>query len=373
MKKIIRRIMVITSIVVGVLVIATALYMQQDKFGKSPRGERLERIKQSPNFKNGKFQNLSKTPQLTEGHNYFEVIYNNYIKKIPGHHPADSIPSLKTDLLSLPVDSNVLIWFGHSSYFIQIDGKRILVDPVFSGNASPLPGTVKSFKGTDAYNVADLPEIDYLFISHDHYDHVDYSTLIALKDKTKKVICGLGVGSHFEHWGYTTDQIIEKDWYEKVQLDIDFTAFVEPARHFSGRGLSTNNTLWASYIVQTPSMKIYIGGDSGYDTHYANIGNKYGPIDLAILDNGQYDEAWRYIHNLPEDVLKAAQDLKAKRLFPVHSSKFALAAHSWDEPLKKITELNKKYNVSLVTPMIGEIVNLNDMTQPFKQWWKGIN
>jgi len=109
----------------------------------------------------------------------------------------------------------VLIWFGHSSYFIQIDGKRILVDPVFSGNASPLPGTVKSFKGTDAYNIADLPEINYLFISHDHYDHVDYSTLIALKNKTKKVICGLGVGSHFEHWGYTADQIIEKDWYDK--------------------------------------------------------------------------------------------------------------------------------------------------------------
>ena len=365
--------MVITSILVGVLIMATALYMQQDKFGKSPSRERIERIKQSPNFKNGKFQNLIKTPQLAEGHNYFEVIYENYIKKIPRHHPVDSIPSIKTDLLHLPIHSNVLIWFGHSSYFIQIDGKRILVDPVFSGNASPIPRTVKAFKGTDAYTVEDLPEIDYLFISHDHYDHVDYRTLIALKNKTKKVICGLGVGSHFEHWGYTADQIIEKDWYEKIELDTDFTAFVEPARHFSGRGLSTNNTLWASYLLQTPGMKIYIGGDSGYDTHYANIGNKYDSIDLAILDNGQYDEAWRYIHNLPEEVLKAAQDLKAKRLFPVHSSKFALAAHSWDEPLKKITELNKNYNLSLVTPMIGEIVNLNDTTQAFKQWWKGIN
>ena len=365
--------MVITLILIGGSLIANTLYMHKDKLGKSPNGERFERIKQSPNFKNGKFQNLSKTPQLTEGHNYFGVIYENYIKKIPRHYPTDKIPTIKTDLLNLPIDSNVLVWFGHSSYYIQIDGKRILVDPVFSGNASPIPNTVKSFNGTDIYTVAELPEIDYLFISHDHYDHLDYKTLIALKNKTKKVICGLGVGSHFEHWGYATDQIIEKDWYEKVQLDIDFTAFVEPARHFSGRSFSRNNTLWASYVLHTPSIKIYIGGDSGYDTHYANIGNKYGPIDLAILDNGQYNEAWKNIHNLPEEVLKAGQDLKAKRVFPVHSSKFALAAHSWDEPLKKITELNKNFNIPLVTPMIGEVVNLNDTAQDFKQWWEGVN
>lgn len=371
-KKFIKRTMIVLLSIVLLLTIATLLYMRQDKFGKNPSGIRLERIKQSPNFKNGKFQNFSKTPTLAEGHNYFEVIYENYFKNKPRHYPTDIILSVKTDLLNLPVDTNVLVWFGHSSYFIQIDGKRILVDPVFSGNASPLPRTVKSFKGTDTYTVADLPDIDYLFISHDHYDHVDYETLIALKDKTKKVICGLGVGSHFEYWGYENSKIIEKDWNEKAELDSGFTAFVEPARHFSGRGLSTNNTLWASYVLQTPSMKIYIGGDSGYDTHYADVGNKHDSIDLAILDNGQYNEAWKYIHNLPEDVLKAAQDLKAKRIFPVHSSKFALAAHSWDEPLVKLTELNKSYDIPLVTPIIGEIVNLKCTTQQFKQWWVGL-
>lgn len=371
--RILKRIMITTFIIIGVLLIATLLYMRQDKFGKSPSGKRLERIKQSPNFKNGRFQNLSKTPTLAEGHNYFEVLYDAYIKNKPRHYPADIIPSVKTDLLNLPVDTDVLVWFGHSSYFIQIDGKRILVDPVFSGNASPIPRTVKSFKGTDIYTVADLPDIDYLFISHDHYDHVDYETLIALKDKTKKVICGLGVGSHFESWGYDSSKIIERVWNEKVELDSGFTAFVEPARHFSGRGFSKNNTLWASYVLQTPSMKIYIGGDSGYDTHYADIGNKHNSIDLAILDNGQYDEAWKYIHNLPEDVLKAAQDLKAKRIFPVHSSKFALGSHDWDEPLVKLTELNKSYNIPLVTPIIGETVCLNDTMQQFKQWWVELN
>lgn len=363
--------MIATLILAGVLIIATLLYVQQDKFGKAPGGARLERIKQSPNFKNGKFRNLSKTPTLTEGHNYFGIIYENYFKSKPRHRPTDIIPSVKTGLLNLPSDTNVLVWFGHSSYFIQVDGKRILVDPVFSGNASPLPGTVKSFKGTDIYTVADLPDIDYLFISHDHYDHVDYKTLIALKDKIKKVICGLGVGSHFEYWGYDNSKIIEKDWYEKAVLDSGFTVFVEPARHFSGRGFYANNTLWASYVLQSPGMTIYIGGDSGYDTHYASIGNKYA-IDLAILDNGQYNEAWKYIHNLSEDVLKAARDLKAKRVFPVHSSKFALAAHPWDEPLVKLTELNKSYNIPLITPIIGEMIDLKDTTRQFKQWWVGL-
>lgn len=365
--------MVTILIIIGVLLIATVLFIQQDKFGKSPDGARLERIKQSPNFKNGKFQNLSVTPTLAEGYNYFGIFYESYFKDKPRQYPTDLIPSVKSDLLNLPVDTNVLVWFGHSSYFMQIDGKRILVDPVFSGNASPIPRTVKAFKGTDIYTVADLPDIDYLFISHDHYDHVDYETIIALKDKTKKVICGLGVGSHFEYWGYDSTKIIEGDWNDKIELDAGFTAFVEPARHFSGRSFTRNNTLWASFILQTPGMKIYIGGDSGYDTHYAEIGKKHGSVDLAILDNGQYNEAWKYIHHLPEDVLKAAQDLKAKRIFPIHSSKFALGSHDWDEPLVQITELNKSYNIPLVTPIIGEMVNLKDTTRQFKQWWVGLN
>jgi L-ascorbate metabolism protein UlaG (beta-lactamase superfamily) len=365
--------MLIIFITIVAIVIAALLYMRQEKFGKNPEGARQERIQQSPNFKDGKFHNISETPVLAEGHTYFGVMYNNYIKRNPGRYPTELIPSVKTDLLNLPADSNVLIWFGHSSYFMQIDGKRILIDPVFSGNASPLPGTLKSFKGTDVYTVADLPEIDYLFISHDHYDHVDYETLIALKDKTKKVICALGVGSHFESWGYAPEKIIEKDWNEKAELDPGFTAYVESARHFSGRRFSRNNTLWASYVLQTPTMKMYIGGDSGYDKHYASIGDKYGSIDLAILDNGQYNDAWKHIHNHPADVLKAAKDLNAKRIFPVHSSKFALANHSWDEPLTKLTELNKSYNFPLVTPIIGEIVNLKDTTQQFKQWWVGLD
>jgi len=355
-------------------VIATLVYIQHPKFGKYPSAARLEKIKKSPNYKEGQFQNIHHTPEITEGYSYYEVMSEFFFKQNPNRIPIDRIPSVKTDLLRLPINKDILVWFGHSSYFIQLDGKRILVDPVFSGNASPVPGTNKAFEGTDQYIVADLPPIDYLFISHDHYDHLDYETYIALKAKVKKVFCGLGVGSHLERWGYTDSQIVEKDWNEDVPLDDGFIVHTTTARHFSGRGFSRNNTLWMSYILQSPTQKIFIGGDGGYDTHYKEIGNKYGPIDLAILDNGQYDVKWKYIHHLPHETLMAARDLKATRLFPVHSSKFAMANHAWNEPLVKISALNKnlKAPLPLVTPIIGELVDLRNEKQVFKAWWLGL-
>lgn len=359
--------------IIAILVIITFFYIRQDKFGKKPEGERLERIKQNARFKDGKFQNIHHTPDLTEGYSMSGIIYDQLFKEHPRRNPVDLIPSVKTDLLHLSPEAEVLVWFGHSSYFIQTGGKRILVDPVFSGSASPIPGTVKAFKGTDRYTVEDLPELDYLLISHDHYDHLDYETITKLKGKVKTVICGLGVGAHFEGWGYAPAQIIENDWNKSITFDEGFTIHTTPARHFSGRGLTRNNTLWMSYVLETPGKKIYVGGDSGYDTHFAEIGKQYGPIDLAILENGQYNVAWKAIHMLPDEVMQAAIDLKAKRLFPVHSGKFTLAMHPWDEPLIKITALAKKEGFPLVTPTIGELVDLNDTAHVFPEWWKGIN
>jgi L-ascorbate metabolism protein UlaG (beta-lactamase superfamily) len=370
--KILKRMTLIIFISIGVLIITTIVYMKQSKFGKTASKDQIAELNKLSNFENGKFQNIEFTPELTEGYSTLGIAYDFLFKKQPRKVPIDTIPSIKTNLSDLNIEDNVLIWFGHSSYFMQIDGKRILVDPVFSGNASPIPGSVKSFIGTDVYTASDLPQIDYLFISHDHYDHVDYSTLINLKEKVNKVICGLGVGAHFKHWGYTQDQIIETNWGQEVSLDSNFTSFSTPARHFSGRGFTRNKTLWLSYVLKTPSLKIYLGGDSGYGSHFAEIGKKHGPIDLAILENGQYDAAWEAIHMHPNEVLIATQDLKAKRLFPVHSSKFTLGNHPWDEPLKKVTALNKDHNIPLVTPIIGEIVYLNDTTQTFKQWWKDL-
>jgi L-ascorbate metabolism protein UlaG (beta-lactamase superfamily) len=340
------------------------------KFGKLPEGARLQKIKASANYKDGAFKNLSHTPDLTEGSTYYSVMKKFLFGKKQRLKPVDAIPSVYTDILYLPAHEDVLVWFGHSSYFMQMDDKKILVDPVLSGAASPMPATTPAFRGTDRYTADDLPDIDYLFISHDHYDHLDHETILQIKPK---VICGLGMGAHFEHWGYDTDKISEGDWYQEFDLDYGFVVTITPARHFSGRGLLRNKALWVSFVLQTPNHKIYIGGDSGYDTHFADIGKRFGPFDLAILENGQYDQQWKYIHMQPEEVLMAARDLRAARLFPVHSGKFSLANHPWDEPLKRISALAKSANFPILTPMIGEKVMLNDATQKFSEWWVRVN
>lgn len=347
--------------------------MPRPQFGKAPKGKRLELLQQSPNYKNGEFQNIHFTPMVSEGYSMRGVMYDFIFKKSPRTLPTVNIPSIKTDLKKFPLNRNVLVWFGHSSYFIQLDGIRFLVDPVFSGNASPVPYSNRSFKGTDLYGADDIPDIDYLLITHDHYDHLDYSTIMRLKPRIKQVVCGLGVGAHFEYWNFDSSKIIEKDWNEKVVIRGDFNLHTASARHFSGRGLKRKNTLWLSFILQTQDMKLYLGGDSGYDTHFAEIGEKFGGFDLAILDNGQYNIAWKELHMTPAEALIAAKDLQAKRLFPVHTSKFKMASHPWDEPLKTITELNEQeMNIPLVTPKIGEVVNLNDSTQAFIKWWENI-
>jgi len=372
MKKVIKWIMIIFLTAIVGFAVAVYLFMQQSKFGRTPSGKRLERIKKSPHYKDGSFKNLSHTPDLTEGASYYSVMKEFIFSEKKRVKPEDTIPSVKTNILNLDPKEDVLIWFGHSSYFIQIDGKRILVDPVMSGAASPLAFTTPSFVGTDPYTTDDLPEIDYLFISHDHWDHVDYETLQKLKPKIKKIITGLGTGEHLEYWGFDKNVIIEEDWNTEIKLDSGFIAYTTPARHFSGRGFSRNNALWTSFVLQTPTLKIYIGGDSGYDIHFAEIGKNFGPFDLVMLENGQYDKSWKYIHMQPNEVLQAAKDLQAKRLFPVHSSKFALANHPWDDPLKRITDYNQSVGMPLVTPIIGELVNLKDTTQVFSKWWEGI-
>lgn len=347
-------------------------FMRLPMFGKLPAGERLEIIKRSPNYRNGAFQNIHFTPQLTEGASYMSVLSEFLFGKKQRMRPLENLPSVKTNLQHLPPDSNVLVWFGHSSYYLQVDGKRMLADPVFSGSASPLPGGTKAFLGTDIYKVSDIPEIDILFISHDHWDHLDYKTILELRPKIKQVICGLGVGAHLEYWGYDKNIIHEHDWNQTVEPYEGFKVTLVPARHFSGRTFKRNTSLWTSFVLQTPSLKIFIGGDSGYDTHFAETGNKYGPFDLAIIENGQYDKSWRYIHLLPEEFLTASKDLDAKKIFPVHSSKFGLANHSWDEPLKKVVANNTAAQLNIITPMIGEAVQLGDDEQVFSKWWEAV-
>ncbi len=363
--------MLIFILVILLLVLAVYLFMQQRRFGKIPSGKRLEQIQKSSNYLEGKFQNESFTPDLKEGVSYYTVMKDFLFNKSKRNKPTATLPSGKTDLLALNPHENVLVWFGHSSYFLQVDGKKILVDPVLSGSAFPIKFTTRSFRGSDVYTPEEIPEIDYLFISHDHWDHLDYETVLKIKPKIKKVITGIGVGAHLEHWGYDPFSIIEKNWNEVVPLDDGFIVHTTPARHFSGRGFKRNNALWLSFVLTTPTMKIFLGGDSGYDSHFARIGNQYGPFDLVILECGQYNEYWKYIHMMPEEVVQAAVDLKAKKLLPVHWSKFALAPHAWDEPIIRVSKEAIRQNMAILHPMIGEQINLKE-TDHSTAWWEQI-
>lgn len=346
--------------------------MHSARFGAIPSDEQLRKIQLSPNYRNGQFQNLSNTPALTEGTSYFKVLKEFLLDKTKNKIPAVTLPSVKTDLLNLDPDKNILVWFGHSSYFMQIDRKTILVDPVFSGNASPLRFTTKSFKGSDIYTIDDFPAIDYLFITHDHWDHLDYKTVLHLKSKVRKVITGLGVGAHLESWRYDMNIVEEKDWNEKIILDEGFIVNTIPARHFSGRGFKRNGSLWMSFIFTTPRKKIFIGGDSGYDKHFRETGNLFGPFDLAVLEDGQYDKNWKYIHMTPEETVQACLDLQADKLLPVHWSKFSLSVHPWNDPIVRIEKEANRRHVNLLHPMIGQLVDL-DLKQVFDKWWERIS
>ncbi|GAB2767215.1 MBL fold metallo-hydrolase [Rhabdobacter roseus] len=344
------------------------LFMQQKQFGKNPTGTRLERVQQSPNYRDGAFQNQSPTPDLAEGVTYWHIL-RQYFKKVEGKEPLDTLPSVKTDLKVPLAEAPTLVWFGHSSYFIRLGGKTILVDPVLSGYASPVSFFGKNYLGSNVYSVDDFPEIDVLIITHDHYDHLDYQTVLKLKSKVKKVVTSLGVGAHLVHWGYDEALISELDWYEEVAVDSTLKLTAAPARHFSGRSLKRNQTLWSSFMLQTPEHKIYLGGDSGYDKHFKELGQQYGPFDLAVLECGQYNAYWKYIHMMPEETAQAALDLRAKVLMPVHWSKFTLALHPWNEPIERVTKQAQTLGLPITTPKIGEAVILGEK-YPAEKWWR---
>lgn len=358
--KLFKRHMILGSIlaIIVLLALSVILFINQPSFGRTPRGARLERVQQSPNYRNGSFQNQHETVMMTSDKGRLAGIWEFLFRKIDGLRPEEPLHVIKTDLHQIAPDAEVLVWFGHSSYLIQTSGKRILVDPVFC-MASPVSFVNKPFAGTDVYKPEDMPDvIDYLVISHDHWDHLDYQTIKKLKNRIKTVICPLGVGEHFEYWGFDKEQIVELDWHEDANLESGFMIHCLPARHFSGRGLNANQSLWASFLLETPLRRIYIGGDSGYDTHFAEIGERFPNIDLAILENGQYNEEWKYIHLMPQYMAQAAKDLKAKRILTVHHSKYALAKHRWDEPLKNEEDMRKKDSLDVIIPVIGEVVFL---------------
>lgn len=369
--KIFKTILIVTGIIITIIAVAIFFFMQTKVFGKNPEGERLERIKRSANYKDGAFQNLSPTEITLKEASFFGMI-KDQINKPKLATPQHPLPSIKTDLKNLGANKPTIIWFGHSSYFIKSRETKILIDPVFSGNVSPVSFFGKAFKGTDIYAAEDFPELDAIFITHDHYDHLDYETISKLISKTKMFYVPLGVGAHLEHWGVEPQKIVELDWWGEVGIADQIKLIATPARHFSGRSFKRNRTLWTSYVLRLHGYNIVIGGDSGYDSHFKEIGKRLGPFDIAILEAGQYGKNWPYIHMFPEETVRAAKELNAKVLFPVHWGKFTLSFHEWNEPIEKVASIAKSESLKITTPIIGEAIVL-DEKYPQKNWWKDLN
>ena len=332
-------------------------------FGKSPN---QSQIKQSINYKEGAFTNIEPTVMLSEEASFFKMT-KDLINGNKNRIPNKPIPFVKSDFNNLNQDA--VTWLGHSSYHLFFSGKHILVDPVFSGYAAPFSFMIKAFEGSSTYQPNDFEKVDILILTHDHYDHLDYHTLLKLKSKIKQIYCSLGVASHLIYWGFDTKNIHELDWWQSKQLDDDIKLTATPARHFSGRGIKRAQTLWSSFVLESNHRKLFLGGDSGYGNHFADIGKKFGNFDLAILECGQYNEKWPMIHMLPEQTVQAGMDLIADIILPVHWGKFALAYHDWDEPINRFTNRANEINLKHITPQIGEHYFF-DKPSSTTSWWK---
>ena len=352
--------MKVLLIIVGVfllLAVAGLAVLSHPAFGLW-RHVSAERIQASPNYRDGMFQNQEPTPQFTgDTASTRGTLWRFLTNKDTLRVPQQPIRAVKTDLKSLPTDSDCLVWFGHSSYLFCLDGKWYLVDPVLKPEW-PATLMMRPFAGTDIYRPEDLPDIDVLIITHEHWDHMEYATLRDIRDRVKSVICPLGIADYLRYWGYKDEQITEMDWYESLSGAAGLTVTCLPSRHFSNRLLrKRNQTLWASFMVESGRRKVYIGGDGGYDKRFAEIHERFGAVDLALLENGQYNANWKYIHTTPEDLEKVIMDLQAKQVFTVHHDKFALSVHPWYEPDSVAINIATKHNIHLLDAPIGTVVN----------------
>jgi len=291
-----------------------------------------------------------------------------------GTVPVDPIPVRTMDkaaLAALDAEHNHIIRLGHSSHLLKLRGKWWLIDPVFGQRASPVSWAGPKRFHPSPVALEDVPPIEGLILSHDHYDHLDVPTIEALKDRVQRYYVPLGVGKRLRDFGVAADRIEEFDWWQERQVgDVHLTA--APAQHFSGRSLSDRNkTLWASWVIRSGGERIFYSGDTGYFPGFKEIGKRLGSIDIALMENGAYDSYWSAIHMSPEETVQAFQDLGARTLYLVHNSTFDLAFHPWREPLERVAALAQQRGISLATPEIGEVLTIGKSREN-KEWWKGL-
>ena len=342
-------ILLIILAVVTVVAITVMLVLRHPAFGRRMSAERKARIEASPNYRDGMFQNEEPTPQFSRS---MPAMLWDFITNPPKDRtPKEPLPAVKTDQKNLPIDRDWLVWFGHSSYLFCLNGKRYLVDPLLKMEF-PASVMMKPFAGTDIYTPDDMPDIDVLIITHEHWDHLDYATLRDLRSKVHRVICPLGVAEYLEYWKYDKAIITEMDWNDEYN---GITCL--PTRHFSNRLLGgRNQTLWAAFMVEDGGRKVYIGGDGGYDGRFQRVREQFGQVDLALLENGQYNNDWPLIHSTPEGLEHAIMDLQAKAVFTVHHDKFALAKHPWSEPDSVARSIAERNSINLLDQPIGTVI-----------------
>lgn len=297
-----------------------------------------------------------------------------FLQSKQGTVPVDAIPVqplTRAQLDALPNDANHLVRLGHSSHLLKLHGKYWLIDPVFGERVSPF-----SFIGPKRFHapplkLEDLPAIEGLILSHDHYDHLDVPTIEYLRERVQRYFVPLGVGARLQEMGVASARIREFDWWQGDELSgVKVTA--TPSQHFSGRTLwDRDRTLWASWVIESGGQRIFYSGDSGYFAGFAQIGERFGGFDIALIENGAYDEYWPSVHMSPEESVQAVQDLRARMLYSVHNSTFDLAFHRWQDPLERIAALSAQKQLPLATPVIGEVMTVGKAREN-RLWWQGL-
>ena len=338
------------------------------QLGGRVEGARLERARRSPQFRDGKFRNPEPTRMATGS--YREMARRQFFGK-EQREPVKPIPVISRssrDYATPPASGLRATWIGWSSVLLEIDGRVVMTDPVWSERCSPstLVGPKRFHPPPIA--LAELPHVDAVVISHDHYDHLDMNVARFLGSRGTHYVVPLGIGAHLERWGLPAAQIHELDWNESYTLG-DLTLTATRARHYSGRDPRHNNeTLWASWTIVGPRHRVFFSGDSGYSTAFADTGAKYGPFDLTLIKIGASDPSWAEIHMSPEDAVRTNRDLRGRVMLPVHWGTFNLAFHAWSDPVERAVAEAQKTGVQIVVPKPGEFVDPAAPAKP-ERWW----
>ena len=340
--------------------------------GSSPDKRQRERFAGLRNYRQGKFANADAeetTVDLSEG---LSMLKDSLFAGDVERNPLGKLPVAEVDWARIESAQDSLTWFGHSTFLLSIDGRKLFIDPMLGNRASPL-----SFVGSVRYSkdwllaVDRLPQIDAVLLTHDHYDHLDYGSIRALESKVGHFFVPLGVGVHLSRWGIDSARITELGWWEEVPFH-GLTLALTPSRHFSGRGLfNRNSTLWGGWVVIGERTRFYTSGDGGYGSHFKEIGEAYGPFDLTLIEGGQYDTRWETSHMTPEQSVQAHLDVRGDKMMLVHWAAFTLAFHSWTDPIERASKEAVRQGVELVTPQIGETLSLEalDSHAPVR-WWE---